>query len=73
MPQMDQETFVEYIFWIFLILLHQYTSFFINSAFMKFICRQFLVNRLYSELRILKEHKSEIRIAFEKFNHKKFY
>jgi len=32
MAQLDKELFIEYIYYIFLILLHFYTSFFINKT-----------------------------------------
>lgn len=32
MAQLDKELFIEYIFYIFLILIHFYSSFFINKT-----------------------------------------
>lgn len=67
MPQMDKELFVEYIYWIFLILLHHYSSYFINTHFLRINGRRFLVNFFYSEARWLKYEEKCIRNAFQKF------
>ena len=72
MPQMDKELFVEYIYWIFLILLHHYSSFFVNTNFMKFYARNFVINYFYTETRSLKEQQSIVTKAFENFNKKNF-
>ena len=44
MPQMDKELFIEYIYGIFIALLHFYTSYFVNTQFIKLSLRNFIIN-----------------------------
>lgn len=68
MPQMDKELFIEYIYWIFIVLLHFYSSFFINKNFIKINGRSFLINHFYFKTRSFKEQEKIVKIAFENFN-----
>lgn len=70
MPQMDNELFIEYIYGIFVALLHFYTSYFVNTQFIKLSLRNFIINYFYLQVRTLKEQENIIKIAFENFNKK---
>lgn len=65
---MDTELFIEYIYGIFIVLIHFYSSFFVNTHFIKINLRNFIINYFYLQLRTLKEQENIIKIAFENFN-----
>jgi hypothetical protein len=65
---MDNELFIEYIYAIFIVLIHFYSSFFINTHLIKLNLRNFMVNHFYLQVRTLKEQENIIKIAFENFN-----
>jgi hypothetical protein len=68
MPQMDNELFIEYIYGIFIVLLHLYSSFFVNTHFIRINLRNFIINNFYLQVRTLKEQENIIKTAFENFN-----
>lgn len=70
MPQMDNELFIEYIYVIFIVLIHFYSSFFINTQFIKINLRNFVTNYFYLQVRDFKEQENIIKTVFENFNKK---
>lgn len=70
MAQLDKELFIEYIYWIFLVLLHFYSSFFINKNVIQINARNFLIKYFYFQTKIFNEQKKIIKIAIENFNQK---
>jgi hypothetical protein len=70
MPQMDNELFIEYIYGIFIVLLHFYSSFYVNTHLVKINLRKFITNNFYFQVRTLKEQENIVKIAFENFNKK---
>jgi hypothetical protein len=67
MPQMDIELYIEYIFWIFLMLVHLYSTYLVNAHFLRVNGRRFIINFFYSEVRWLKYEEKCIKNAFQKF------
>lgn len=67
MPQMDKELFIEYIYWIFLILLHHYSSYWVNMNLMRINTRRFLVHFFCAEAKFIRYEEECIRNAYQKF------
>ena len=67
MPQMDKELFIEYIYWIFIVLLHLYSNYVVHCNFVKFYCRKFLMNLYYKEVAILRTEEEFVKNAYQKF------
>lgn len=70
MAQLDKELFIEYIFYIFLILLHFYTTFFINKTVIYLQVRNFYLNKFFKEIRSMEEQEFLIKTMHEYFNQK---
>ena len=70
MAQLDKELFIEYIFYIFLILLHFYTTFFINKTVIYLQVRNFYLNKFFKEIRSMEEQDFLIKTMHEYFNQK---
>jgi hypothetical protein len=70
MAQLDKELFIEYIFYIFLVLLHFYSSFFLNKTVMWLRVRNYYLNFFYKEARNLKEQQNIVEIVQENLNNK---
>ena len=70
MAQLDKELFIEYIYYIFLILLHFYSSFFINKTVVWIKVRTFYLNSFYKEIRSMEEQQSIIKSIQENLNNK---
>jgi len=70
MAQLDKELFIEYIYWIFLILLHFYSSFYLNKTVIQLNARIFILNLFYTESKSLKEQERIIKYALENFSKK---
>jgi hypothetical protein len=70
MAQLDKELFIEYIYWIFLILIHFYSSFFINKTLIQINARTFIIKHLYFQIKIFNEQKKIVKFAIENFNKK---
>jgi hypothetical protein len=68
MAQLDKELFIEYIFYIFLILLHFYTTFFINKTVIYLKARLFYLNNFYKEIRSMHVQQSLVKTIHENFN-----
>ena len=63
MAQLDKELFIEYIYWIFLTLIHFYSSFFINKTLIQINARTFLLKHFYFQIKNLNEQKKITPIA----------
>ena len=70
MAQLDKELFIEYIYWIFIILIHFYSSFFINKNVIQINARIFLLKHFYSQIKSNNEQKKIVKFAIENFNRK---
>jgi hypothetical protein len=70
MAQLDKELFIEYIFYIFLILIHFYSSFFINKTVIWIKVRNFYLNYFYAEVRSMEEQQSILKSVQENLNTK---
>jgi hypothetical protein len=70
MAQLDKELFIEYIFYIFLILLHFYTTFFINKTVIYLQVRNFYLAKFFKEIRSMDEQEFLIKTIHEHFNQK---
>jgi hypothetical protein len=70
MAQLDKELFIEYIYYIFLILLHFYSSFFINKTVIWIKVRTFYLNNFYKEIRSMEEQQLIIKSIQENLNNK---
>ena len=70
MAQLDKELFIEYIYWIFLVLIHFYSSFFINKTVIQINARTFLLKHFYSQIKGFNEQKKIVKFAIENFNKK---
>lgn len=70
MAQLDKELFIEYIYYIFLVLLHFYSSFFINKTVIWLKVRNFYLNYFYKEIRSLEEQQQIIKTVQENLNTK---
>jgi hypothetical protein len=70
MAQLDKELFIEYIYYIFLVLLHFYSSFFINKTVVWIKVRNFYLNFFYKEIRNIEEELSIIKTIQENLNNK---
>jgi hypothetical protein len=68
MAQLDKELFVEYIYYIFLILLHFYTTFFINKTVIYLKVRTFYLNHFFKEIRSMEEQQFILKTIQENFN-----
>lgn len=68
MAQLDKELFIEYIFYIFLILIHFYSSFFINKTVLWIKARNFYLNYFYSEVRSMEEQQAILKSVQENLN-----
>jgi len=65
MAQLDKELFIEYIFYIFLILLHFYSTFFINKTIIWLKVRNFYLNYFYTEIRSLENQGAILKTIQE--------
>jgi len=72
MAQLDKELFIEYIYYIFLILLHFYSTFFINRTVIWLKVRNFYIANFYKEIRSMEEQQSIIKSIQENLNNKNF-
>jgi len=70
MAQLDKELFIEYIYWIFLVLVHFYSSFFYNKNVLQINTRNFLLKHFYVQIKNYNEQKKIVIIAIENFNKK---
>lgn len=70
MPQMDKELFIEYIFWIFIVLLHFYSSFFINKNLLRINGRHYIIQNFFDQRKYFKEQENIIKNTFENFSKK---
>lgn len=70
MAQLDKELFIEYIYWIFLVLIHFYSSFFINKTVIQINARTFLLKHFYFQIKNFNEQKKIVKFAIENFNKK---
>jgi hypothetical protein len=70
MAQLDKELFIEYIYYIFLILLHFYSTFFINKTVIWLKVRNFYLNNFYKEIRSMEEQQYIIKSIQENLNNK---
>jgi len=68
MAQLDKELFIEYIYWIFLVLVHLYSSFIINKTVVQLNSRFFLLKYFSFQIKIFNEQKKNIKFAVENFN-----
>jgi hypothetical protein len=67
MPQMDKVIFTEYIYWLFLVLVHHYTSFWINMNFIRISVRHFLISFFHGEAKSLRYEEECVKNAYQKF------
>lgn len=70
MAQLDKELFIEYIYYIFLILIHFYSSFFINKTVIWIKVRNFYLNFFYKEIRNIEEELIIVKTIQENLNNK---
>jgi hypothetical protein len=70
MAQLDKELFIEYIFYIFLILLHFYSTFFINKTVIWIKVRNFYLNHFFAEIRNMEEQHNILKTVQENLNTK---
>ena len=70
MAQLDKELFIEYIYYIFLILIHFYSSFFINKTIIWIKVRNFYLNFFYKEIRNIEEELIIVKTIQENLNNK---
>jgi hypothetical protein len=70
MAQLDKELFIEYIYYIFLVLLHFYSTFFINKTVIWIKVRNFYLNFFYKEIRSLEEQQLILKNIQENLNSK---
>jgi len=70
MAQLDKELFIEYIYYIFLVLLHFYSTFFINKTVIWIKVRNFYLNHFYKEVRSMEEQQLIIKAIQENLNTK---
>lgn len=70
MAQLDKELFIEYIFYIFIILLHFYSTFFINKTVIWINVRNFYLNYFYAEIRNMEEQQLILKTVQENLNNK---
>jgi len=70
MAQLDKELFIEYIFYIFLILIHFYSTFFINKTVIWIKVRNFYLNYFYAEIRSMEEQETILKAVQENLNTK---
>jgi hypothetical protein len=68
MAQLDKELFIEYIYWIFLVLIHFYTSFFINKTVIQINARTFILKYFFSQIKNFNEQQKIVKFAIENFN-----
>jgi len=68
MAQLDKELFIEYIFYIFIILLHFYSTFFINKTVIWIKVRNFYLLHFYQEIRTLEEQQQVLKNIQEHLN-----
>ena len=71
MAQLDKELFIEYICYIFLILIHFYSSFFINKTVLWIKVRNFYLNYFYAEVRSMEEQQAILKSVQENLNSNK--
>ena len=70
MAQLDKELFIEYIYYIFLTLVHFYSSFFINKTVLWLKVRNFYLNSFYKEIRNIEEELIILKNIQENLNNK---
>ena len=70
MAQLDKELFIEYIYYIFLILIHFYSSFFINKTVIWIKVRNFYLNFFYKEIKNIEEELLIVKTIQENLNNK---
>lgn len=70
MAQLDKELFIEYIFYIFLILIHFYSTFFINKTVIWIKVRNFYLNYFYAQIRSMEEQETILKAVQENLNTK---
>jgi hypothetical protein len=72
MAQLDKELFIEYVFYILLILLHFYSTFYINKTVIWIKTRNFYITNFYNEVRNLEEQQTIVKTVQENLNNKNF-
>ncbi len=72
MAQLDKELFVEYIYYIFLILIHFYSSFFLNKTVLWIKVRNYYLKHFFNEIRSMEEQILILKSIHENLNNKKF-
>ena len=70
MAQLDKELFIEYIYYIFLILLHFYSTFFLNKTVIWLNVRNNYLNFFYSQIRSLEQQRIIIEVVQENLTNK---
>lgn len=70
MPQLDKEIYIEYFFWIFIILGYYLTSYHMNEIALKLNARRFLINTFMLHRRFYKEQEKVVINTFESFTKK---
>lgn len=64
MPQLDKELFIDYIFYILLIMIHIYTGFQINKNLYRLNARRYLIDNFRTALGFVFKEKALIIKAF---------
>lgn len=72
MAQLDKELFIEYIYYILLILLHFYSSFFLGKTVILIKVRGFYLNHFFKEIRVMEEQVLILKTIQENLNNKNF-
>ena len=70
MAQLDKELFIEYIYYIFIVLIHFYSTFFINKTVIWLKVRTFYLNYFFKESRNFEEQFLIIKNIQEHLYHK---
>jgi len=70
MAQLDKELFIEYIYYIFIVLIHFYSTFFINKTVIWIKVRTFYLNYFFKESRNFEEQFLIIKNIQEHLNNK---
>jgi hypothetical protein len=71
MAQLDKELFIEYIYYILLILLHFYSSFFLGKTVILIKVRGFYLNHFFKEIRVMEEQVLILKTIQENLNNNK--
>ena len=71
MAQLDKELFIEYIYYILLILLHFYSSFFLGKTVILIKVRAFYLNHFFKEIRVMEEQVLILKTIQENLNNNK--